>query len=129
MELPEHRAQISDQRDLRMLDLVQVKGRQSPIRIYEIFRQNPDWVKSLKKGNQADLDKAFGLYEAGAMEVACEVYSRVIDRSGAHRYYPELCADPVLNFYHGRCVYIREQFKAGLLQRKAWEGIHVFKEK
>ena len=117
------------QHELRMLDVVLVKGRLSPIRIYELYRQDPDWVKEIKRANQMEMDRAFELYKDGAVEEACVIYDKLIDRVGAHRYLEQFCADPVLDFYRDRCINLKEQFDAGFLTRGEWDGIHVFHEK
>lgn len=115
--------------DSRMLDLVQVKGKQQPIRIYELFDHEPDWIREFKTGIQSNLDGAYQLYLNGEINEAAKVYNHLIDKAGRHQYRRKLCADPVLNFYADRCAVTERRLDAGLIDRENWQGIHVFEEK
>ena len=51
-----------DQYKFRVLDKVQVKGRNQPLVVYEIFEGDTDTLIERKLGTQADYEEAMRLY-------------------------------------------------------------------
>ena len=75
------RLEAPDRYALRSLGLVQVKGRQKPISLYEIFDADPDEVRRMKRATLADYQAGLKAYQLGQFEQAVACFERVLDRA------------------------------------------------
>jgi hypothetical protein len=108
----------------RFIDLTTVKGMTSPIRIYEVYEHEPDWIKDKKLYMEPDMETAFELYAAGQFDEASTLYGHLKRAIGPHRYYEGLCADPVLDFFADRCAHISKQVAGGAFSLEEWDGVY-----
>jgi len=113
----------------RFVDNVLVKGKQSPVRIYEVFDHEPESIKDKKAAVGTLTQDAFSCYETGRFKEAQQIYSEARQRVGPHTYNSAFSADPLLDFYHKRCEEVARHMETGLLDPDTWRGIYVFKEK
>jgi class 3 adenylate cyclase len=120
---------LNNNYDMRFLDLVQVKGKKEPIKIFEIYDYYPEKIKKIIKEIQHELDTSFQLYRKGNLRDAHAIYSKLINQIGPHTYDNSSCIDPVINFYKQRCMNISRQIKSGLISKKDWHGIYEFIDK
>ncbi len=64
----------------RPLGAVIVKGREKPIRLYEIFDADPEGRKELKLSTQADYTEGLRLYTLGNFSAAQPLFASVLER-------------------------------------------------
>ena len=114
---------------MRFLDLVLVKGKKEPMKIYEVYEQKPEHIKEKRERIQPKLDEAFHLYSKGIFKDAHQIYSELIEEVGNHTYNKTICADPIIPFYKNRCEIISKQIKSGIMNKSAWKGIYEFTDK
>ncbi len=81
---------------MRYLGKVQVKGRQTPLALYEIFEGLPDEVVACKEASRADFERGIALYTQGQFVEAQQAFNAVLqvdpgDKTA--RYYLERCAE------------------------------------
>ncbi|MBM2814908.1 MAG: adenylate/guanylate cyclase, partial [Ignavibacteria bacterium] len=60
---------------IRFLDEALIKGKSTPLKIYEVYDFEPDEIKEIKERNVEPLAEAFSFYQAGVFEKAIEIYS------------------------------------------------------
>lgn len=118
---------LSSEHQIRFIDHVLVKGKKNPTRIYEIFDYEKDSVCALKRENEHDLGEAFSLYQSGRFAEALGIYRRLRNSCPEHSYLKGRCADPLLDFYIGRCAGLATQKERGYLN--GWNGIYEFLDK
>lgn len=123
------RRQLSDNHDIRFVDRVLVKGKQTPMDIYEVYDHEPERIRAMKRQLDQDYVHAFSLYTDGRMAEALRAYDSLIERAGKHSYLPDISADPLLHFYRKRCATIAKSFEAGIASPEQWQGIYEFTEK
>jgi class 3 adenylate cyclase len=119
----EFRQQLAGDYHLQLLDIVQVKGRQTPTRIYEAYDHLDEDTIGRKQEAGPDLEAAFACYQQGDFEAALSIYadirSKMEHRGGAGR--------PLtvpLAFYRDRCRNLLERQKSGSLD--GWNGVYDF---
>ncbi len=117
---------LQDQKDLRFIDQILVKGKKTVLRIYEYFGHKPQSTKERKTDYVSSMQRAYDFYTRGNFTSAIEIYSDLISACGPHKYLANRCADPVLDFYLERCVKLQGLIEKGLL--KEWSGIYEFLE-
>ncbi len=115
---------LPDEVTTRFIDFTTVKGMKEPMRIYEIYGYEPDRIKEKKLDIQPDLDAAFGLYQDGKFEEAGALYDEMKRRVGPHTYFPDACADPVLDYFADRCRSIAKRVDTGVFSLQDWDGVH-----
>ena len=108
----------------RFVDYTQVKGREDPVSVYEIFEYEPDPVKEKKMQIQEKLSTAFRMYLAARFKDAASVYRELIAEVGPHTYLKGQCADPVLEIFFERCEALRTQTESGLFSVDNWDGVY-----
>ena len=118
---------LKHHQDIRFIDKVLVKGKKTPLRIFEYFGHENEIYKQLKIENQTTLDKAYDFYTDGDFVSAIEIYKKLISYYGPHKYIVNRSADPVIDFYLERCIKLQELTSKGLLHN--WNGIYEFLEK
>jgi class 3 adenylate cyclase len=115
---------LTDDVASRFIDFTTVKGIRVPLRIYEVFENEPDWVKEKKLDIQREFEAAYEMYRAGRFGEASKLYGELAERVGPHKYYPPLCADPVLDFFAERCGNMAGKVDRGELSAREWDGIY-----
>lgn len=109
---------------VRFIDRALVKGRSSPISIFECFDYETEDIIRTKLGIEKDLFDLYGMYEKGDFSTALKGYKAIRNELGPHSYYPGLCKDPVLDFYITRCASLEQKQKEGVLEN--WNGVYEF---
>ena len=108
--------------DLIELDIVMVKGRKAPIKIYGIYDEFSYEEKCIFDKNIEDLNKAFDYYINGNFTDAIFIYEKIIDELKCKN-----CTIPYIDFYKERCIELELKRKNGDLLN--WDGIYEFKNK
>jgi hypothetical protein len=108
---------------LQFLDIVQVKGRQTPTRIYEVYDHlDADTIRR-KKAMGPILDEAFACYRQGDFESALSIYDAIRERTEQWgRTGRPLLA--TLKFYRDRCRDLLSRQRSGKLD--GWVGVYDF---
>ncbi len=111
----------------RFIDRVLVKGRKTPLALYECFDYETDAIRKLKTDSVDEYAHLYALYEAGDFRKAGAGYADLCKRFGPHTYYDGVSKDPVLDFYLERCRRLEKiRDEGGLV---SWNGVFEFKEK
>ena len=97
----------AEQFEIRFLDLVQVKGKRVPIKIFEVFDYEPDFVKAKKYQIQERLMATYDLYETGYLDESYKLLLELMAMVGRHRFDPARSFDPLLDFYKARIERVR----------------------
>ncbi|MCX7724667.1 MAG: adenylate/guanylate cyclase domain-containing protein [Thermodesulfovibrio sp.] len=94
---------------IRELDLIRVKGKKEPVKIYEVMEENSPLISAIK-----DFEKALNLYRQRIFKEALEIFSHI------HRNFD----DPVSLIYKERC-------KNYLINPPSsdWDRVYTAKEK
>jgi hypothetical protein len=117
------RENISDYHEARFIDIVMPKGKNEPIRIYEIYDHLPEQIREIYHRQQDGRAQAFDCYRHGNFRDAHRLYSEMIQEITAG---DGICPDPLLVYYRQRCESVSRRMKAGVLPRKGWRGIYEF---
>lgn len=105
--------EVKDQFIAREIDRVRVKGKNEPVRIYELVQEGP--ANEAVKTKMKNFSQAFDLYLAKKFPEALEIFKQITVQFGA---------DPVSEVYIERCSeYITEPPPAN------WDGVYVMKTK
>jgi class 3 adenylate cyclase len=123
---PEVEKEIKADFNTRFIDIVRLKGRNEPLKIYEIFNHEPESLRQKKTGLGEVFSQAFDYYQHGSFIQAQAVYKSLIEEVGPHCYLEQKCADPVLEFYQFRCETLSEKLKRGLLKLRSWRPVQEF---
>lgn len=67
--------------NIRFLDKVQVKGKQKPLDLYEVYDTDPPLLRTLKQETQAEYEAALQLFYAREFEAAQAKLFRVLQRN------------------------------------------------
>jgi adenylate cyclase len=100
---------------IRFLDCAIVKGRNEPIKVYEILDAECESVRVLKLQTQTDFEQGIENYRTGDLEMAKEYFNKVLNINSA---------DKTAQLYLERVNYLTEQ---GLPEQ--WNGVWAFSEK
>lgn len=111
--------ELKHQYKLRFIDNVFVKGKERPVKLYEVFDFNSSDLIDIKLQNTQPLELAFAAYTAGHFEKALEIYTPLASRYGDQ--------DPILHFYTNRVQELLAMRQLGKLEN--WCGIYQFMEK
>lgn len=117
------RRQLAGKYHVRFLDVVQVKGRQEPTRIYEVYDHLDENAICRKQKIDRDLKSAFECYRQGDFNEALMIYAAIQSRAAAWGK-GGLSLLPALDFYSRRCRHLLQQQQAGRL--KGWTGVYDF---
>ena len=112
----------------RFIDEAQVKGYEgTPIKIYEIYDQEPDDVKEVKLRLEPRYREAFEEYQNQEFGNAKNIYEELKEKVGPHNWIDGLPKDPLLDFYIARAEEMRIRKERGITNE--WEGTYSFSEK
>ena len=111
------KVQLKDSYHIRFLDEALIKGKSTPVKIYEVYDFESDEKKETRERNHQPMQEAFALYQKGEFINAKSIYDELAVRNG----------DPSLSFYIKRCKNLQSQKDAGLL--KDWNGVFEFMDK
>jgi class 3 adenylate cyclase len=100
----------------RLIDIVTVKGKNKPIKIYEIFDAEIDVIKSLKKQTLNDFKKAILAYQDQSFETSLSILNKILKVN------PN---DQIVSLYIERCTKI---LKEGWNPNR-WDGVQHLNEK
>jgi class 3 adenylate cyclase len=100
----------------RLIDIVTVKGKNKPIKIYEIFDAEIDVIKSLKKQTLNDFKKAILAYQDQSFETSLSLLNKILKVN------PN---DQIVSLYIERCTKI---LKEGWNPNR-WDGVQHLNEK
>lgn len=117
------RRQLAGRYHIQLLDIVQVKGRQAPTRIYEVYDHLDGDTIAGKQEIAPELEAAFDSYQRGDFTRALAIYSAVQSKTATwgKRGLPLLTT---LSFYSDRCRNLLKLQQAGRL--KGWQGVYDF---
>ena len=119
----EFRRRLTGQYRILFLDVVLVRGKQSPTRIYEVCDWLDDDCIRRKEELSGDLEAAYASYQSGDFETALSVYAAI--RKYAGRCGP--AGRPLLGtltFYRDRCRDLLQRRRSGSLN--GWNGVYDF---
>jgi hypothetical protein len=94
---------------IRLVDRVRVKGRETPVGIYEVYGFGTPEVVAQKKRMQPKFEKAFELYLAGLFDEAAVLFRECCE---------ECTRDLAARVYVARCGYLKDDPPP-----KDWDGI------
>lgn len=100
---------------LRPLGKVQVKGREKPITLFEVFDADPDDLRELKLATRIDYEHALKVYAAGHFSDALTLFEKVVQQNPA---------DKTSAYYIERCVYYLAHGTPEM-----WDGVEVMTSK
>ncbi|HKL85489.1 MAG TPA: adenylate/guanylate cyclase domain-containing protein, partial [Treponemataceae bacterium] len=120
-------AQMKGEHDTRFVDHVLVKGKTDPIRIYEVYDQDKNDIKELKKEKAPQMAEAYNEYIVGNFSRAIQLYQTIYKSLPPHTWRTGESADPLVDFYLQRILSLNEKKELGLM--KSWNGIYEFSEK
>lgn len=120
-------AQMTGSHDTRFVDHVLVKGKTDPIRIYEVYDQDKNDIKELKKEKAPQMAEAYNEYIVGNFPRAIQLYQTIYKSLPPHTWRTGESADPLVDFYLQRILSLNEKKELGLM--KSWNGIYEFSEK
>jgi class 3 adenylate cyclase len=112
---------------IRFIDKVLAKGKTTPIRLYEVYDFEGKKYIDIKKQIAGDLQKAYEYYEKSMFSGSLSIYETLLRNLPSHTYHPELCVDPLINFYIKRCRKLIELQANN--QLKEWKGVYEFADK
>lgn len=98
---------------MRSLGLVQVKGRSTPLALYDVFEADPKSMRTLKTSTRATFQSALDMYKQGDLDAARSLFAEVAEQNSD---------DLAAHFYI-------EQIDAHLANEEAWTGIVVMTKK
>jgi len=113
----ELKARLTDTYDIRFLDEALIKGKSTPVKIYEVYDFETDEKKETRARNIKPMQEAFTLYQSGDFMSAERIYNELAVRNG----------DPSLPFFLERCRNLQIRREAGLLME--WNGVFEFMDK
>jgi class 3 adenylate cyclase len=113
----ELKVRLKDSYDIRFLDEALIKGKSTPVRIYEVYDFETDDKKETRSRNLRPMEEAFALYQSGDFPAAENIYNELAVRNG----------DPSLPFFIERCHNLQLRKDAGLL--RDWNGVFEFMDK
>ena len=112
---------------MRYIDTVRVKGREDPVRLYEVYHHHrPDTIAA-KEGDADRLDSAQRFYAEGHFSEAISLLLQIGERAGDHGTLIGFYKDPFINVLLDRCLVLFQRQKTGDLPD--WDGIFRFQEK
>jgi adenylate cyclase len=112
---------------MRYIDTVRVKGREDPIRLYEVFEHHRSDTVAAKELELGRLDSAFRLYSEGHFSDAISLLLQVGEKAGEHDSLIGFYKDPLINVLLDRCIVLFQRQKTGDLP--SWDGIFQFQAK
>jgi len=112
---------------MRYIDTVRVKGREDPIRLYEVFQHHRSGTVAAKELEVGRLDSAFRLYSEGHFSDAISLLLQVGEKTGEHDTLIGFYKDPLINVLLDRCIILFQRQKTGDLP--SWDGIFQFQAK
>lgn len=118
---------ITEDFSTRFVDTVLVKGKRTPLNLYEVYDHEAESVRHLKDSLSGEYAQIFGEYRQGRFETAEAGYKDIRERIGEHAYLKGRCRDPLIDFYIDRCARLNRESRAGLLSD--WNGVYQFREK
>jgi adenylate cyclase len=118
---------LSENHDIRFIDEVYVKGRATPIRIFEVYDYYSDEIKNLIWSNTETYDKIYEYYKNADFKEAYKHYKKLMEQLGEHNYIQGKCKDPLVGYYMQRCLELQDKLKKGLLTE--WSGVYNFEKK
>jgi class 3 adenylate cyclase len=112
---------------MRYIDTVLVKGREGPVRLYEVYHHHrPDTIAA-KEGDADRLDSAQRFYAEGHFSDAISLLLQMGEKAGDHGTLIGFYKDPFINVLLDRCLVLFQRQKTGDLPD--WDGIFRFQEK
>jgi class 3 adenylate cyclase len=81
---------------MRYLGKAIVKGRETPLGLYEVYQGLPDEITSLKDATKADFERGIQFYTSGKFAEARQAFNAVLDRDPKDKtaqYYLERCSE------------------------------------
>lgn len=115
-----------DDYEIREIDQVRVKGKDTPLRVFEVYDHEPEHIKIIKQQTYPYLRKAFDFYKNGDVKKANSIYSSLQKQLPPHKYKPNKTIDPVIDFLYARSKQILE---SGIHTSDKWNGVYIFRDK
>lgn len=106
---------VADQFVLRPLDLLRVKGREEPVKVYELLGEKTDSLSSERQELLSVFQKGFDAYLARDWETGCTQFSKVLEIDKT---------DGPARLYLQRCQAYRED-----PPDDDWDGVYAMKSK
>jgi class 3 adenylate cyclase len=127
---------LENKEDIRFLDYIKVKGKDTPVRIFEVYDQEPDKVKEYKKEIAGKLSDAFSSYREGFILEAKKQYEELYNSCPAHSFINDEKIDRSIGFFLKRCNTIISEkgidelkYAGKKLKLNNWSGVYEFKDK
>ncbi|MEW5869002.1 MAG: adenylate/guanylate cyclase domain-containing protein [Chloroflexota bacterium] len=105
----------ADAYKMRYLGQARVKGRQSPLVLYEVYQGLPEGIVALRDASRADFERGIALYTHGHFSGAQRAFDAVLDID------PQ---DKTARYYLERCFEWAEQ-----ITPPGWDGVLVMTDK
>ena len=112
---------------MRYIDTVRVKGRDDPLRLYEVYHHHRAETVAAKEKDAGRMDSAMRLYAEGHFSDAISLLLQVGEKVGDHETLIGFYRDPLINVLLDRSISLFQRQKTGDLP--SWDGIFRFQEK
>lgn len=111
----------------RFLDMITVKGKEDPVKIFDIFDHEPEYIREAKNKMKDDFTKAFQFYKNGDFDKAILIYQEIQKKCSNS---VEACfTDPATRFYIRRCKELKLKIAKGIIEPNQWFGLYQFNDK
>ncbi|MDY6905934.1 MAG: adenylate/guanylate cyclase domain-containing protein [Thermodesulfobacteriota bacterium] len=117
-------ARLKDNYHIQFLDIVQVKGRESPVKIYEVYDYLDDAAIGEKQAISSKMDMAFSHYQQGDFDTAAGIYLDLKLKIMSTDNNDLKGTIDTIDFFLSRCNDLLRRQEKGRLE--TWGGVYSF---